>query len=203
MSQPPSWETVPAPNEAAALARASHEHLRDAAVEALVQEWADVVPGIDGEVRSIAARIARISDHLRSGAGRILEELGLNDNEFRLLAGLMRIGPPHYCPPGELAGRYVPVTSGGMTGIINRLESRRLIARLPHARDGRSFQLQLTPEGEACARSAMERLAAMEAVAMSRLDASARAAGNAFLGSLLRSIEATITFTEAQAPGSS
>lgn len=181
-----------APSSSASLRKAGHEHRRDSAVDALVAEWGGVVPTLAPDVRAIAARIARIHDRLHSATARVLRAASLNDNEFRLLAGLMRMGPPHQCAPWDLAGRYVPVTSGGLTGLVNRLEKRALVRRLPHPHDQRSFLLELTAEGQALALAVMTQFAGIEAALMGGLSPADLDRGNGFLSKLLHSIEAAI-----------
>jgi DNA-binding MarR family transcriptional regulator len=175
-----------------ALRKAGNEHRRESAVDALVSEWAGVVPGLDPGVRAVAARIARVHDRLRAATAHEWTRHGLTDNEFRLLAGLMRMGAPHRCAPWELAGRYVPVTSGGLTGLVNRLEKRALVARQPHPHDQRSFLLELTPAGRDLAQEIMEGFARVEARLMGGLSAADLDRGNAFLSKLLHSIEAAL-----------
>jgi len=173
----------------AALREASHAQRMDAAVDRMVEEWSRAVPSLDSDVRAIAARIARIDDRLRDRATEVLKGLGLSDNEFRLLAGLVRMGEPHRCAPTELAGRYVPVTSGGLTGVTRKLEQRGLIRRVSHPSDQRSVLVELTNEGKALGQAAMQGLAAVERSLMAGLSATDRARGNRFLHKLLQSIE--------------
>lgn len=167
-------------------------HLRDAAVDRLVEEWASVIPALDVDARAMAARIARIDDRLRAATARMLKQLDLSDNEFRLLAGVMRLGPPYRCAPTDLAGRYVPITSGGLTGLARRLEGRGLISRVSHEHDHRSLLIELTDSGRNLALEAMSRCAAMEQDLMAGLSRHERTVGNALLGKLLRSIEAAL-----------
>lgn len=175
-----------------ALIAASHEQRLDSAVDTLVNEWAAVIPDIDRDVRAIAARIARIDDRLRHRTATILKQARLSDNEFRLLAGLLRIGAPQGCAPTDLGGRYVPVTSGGLTGLVRRLEGRGLIRRVSHPSDHRSILIQLTDEGALLARSTMREFADMEQALMAMLDPADRDSGNQFLSKLLHSIEKSL-----------
>ena len=176
----------------AALKAASEEVRLDSAVVRLVEEWGNVLPQIDRDVRAISARVARIDDRLRTCTAAILKRSGLSDNEFRLLAGLMRSGPPYRHAPTELAGRYVPVTSGGLTGLANRLEKRGLIRRVSHPSDLRSTLIELTADGEALARQTMAEFSEAEEALMSRLSNADRVRANAFLQKLLHSIEAAL-----------
>jgi DNA-binding MarR family transcriptional regulator len=161
----------------------------DAAVERLVDEWASVIPALNRDAKAIAARVARVDDRLRTSTARVLKEAGLSDFEFRLLAGLLRSGPPYCRAPTDLAGRYVPVTSGGLTGLANRLERRGLIRRVTHPQDQRSLLVEITDEGLALARQTMAKFAQLEEALMSGLSQADRARGNAFLKKLLNSIE--------------
>lgn len=179
-------------SEVASLLAAGNEQRRDAAVQRLVEEWAAVVPGLDADVRAIAARIARINDRLREQTATVLKEAELSDNEFRLLAGLMRMGEPHCCAPTDLAGRYVPVTSGGLTGVAKKLEQRGLISRVAHPRDQRSSLVAITPAGKSLALRTMERFAEAEKALMGKVNAADRERGNRFLHKLLESIESSL-----------
>ncbi len=50
------------------------------------------------------------------------------------------------CTPGELA-RALDLTVSGTSGVLDRVESRRLVLRRPHPLDRRSAQLEVTPLG--------------------------------------------------------
>jgi DNA-binding MarR family transcriptional regulator len=176
----------------AALKAASHEQRLDSAVATLIEEWAGVIPSLDKDVRAIAARIARIDDRLRERTAAVLKQAGLSDNEFRLLAALKRLGPPYRAAPTDIAGRYVPVTSGGLTGLANRLEQRGLICRVSHPRDQRSVLIELTDAGRELARQTMSEFSKTEEMLMAGLSEVDRARGNAFLKKLLNSIEAAL-----------
>ncbi|MEO9130284.1 MAG: hypothetical protein ABI240_03645 [Sphingomonas sp.] len=171
---------------------ASHAQLLDAAVGTLVEEWVGVVPSLDRDVRAIAARIARIDDRLRARTAEVLKRAELSDNEFRLIAGLMRMNTPHRGTPTDIAGRYVPVTSGGLTGLANRLERRGLIRRVSHPSDQRSNLIELTDLGKEQALKTMSEFAVVEKELMADLSPSDRADGNAFLSKLLHSIESAL-----------
>jgi len=47
----------------------------------------------------------------------------------------------------ELAGK-MGVTTGTLTVVVDRLESKGLVERNPHERDRRSIRVSLTPEGQ-------------------------------------------------------
>ncbi|MCW2369080.1 MarR family winged helix-turn-helix transcriptional regulator [Sphingobium sp. B11D3D] len=185
-------DSTPSSQSLAHLRAESEAHRLDAAVDALIGEWQAVIPALDSDVRAIAARVARIDDRLRAETAAVLKASGLSDNEFRLLAGLMRIGAPYRAAPTDLAGRYVPVTSGGLTGLARRLEQRGLIRRVSHASDQRSLLIELTPDGIALAGQTMAAFTATEQLLMGSLTQADRQRCNAILRKLLHSIEAAL-----------
>ena len=166
------------------------EHFRDAAVDRILAEWSGVLPKLDLTARAIAARIARIDSRLRAATAAALDEHELSGTEFRMLAGIMRLGPPYLRSPSELIGRYVPVTSGGLTGIINRLERRDLARRMAHPTDQRGVLIALTKKGQALTLRAMADVAEAERRLVGGLSEEERAEGNRILRKLLRSMDA-------------
>lgn len=182
-------------NNAARTGRTSLEHAgvisevfnphRDAAVEVLVAEWSAVLPGHNLEAKEITARILRIETAIKAAISKALERFSLLDTEFRLLAGLRRSGPPFRRSPSEISPRYVPITSGGLTGVINRLQRRGLVSRVAHATDGRGTLIELTQEGRVLIEQAMAAVAEIETRLVSGLTAEERAVGASFLQKLL------------------
>jgi len=59
-----------------------------------------------------------------------------------------------------------------LVGMVNQLEKRELIERMPHPRDGRAMGLHLTTKGEKLMREAEKTAAELEADFASRLTAS-------------------------------
>ncbi len=169
--------------------RADDDPFLDAAVEMILIEWSGVLPDLDPSVKAIAARIARIDGRLKAATSAVLQRYELLENEFRLLAGLMRSGAPYRRSPSELMPRYVPVTSGGLTGVINRLERRGLVRRVAHDSDQRVVLVEATREGRALARKAMADFSEVERRLIGSLSREELERGNAFLRKLLQSIE--------------
>ncbi|HET8745045.1 MAG TPA: MarR family transcriptional regulator [Ramlibacter sp.] len=56
-----------------------------------------------------------------------------------------------------------------LVGMVNALEKRELLSRLPHPRDGRAMGLHLTPAGQKLVRDAEKTAAALEAEVGARL----------------------------------
>jgi len=162
------------------------EPFGEAVIDRIVAEWNAVVPGQDAVAREIAATNARIATLIQKDAQRVLAKFALRDTEFRLLGGLRRAGPPFCRSPSELSPRYVPVTSGGLTGVINRLVRRKLVRRLGHPRDGRGVLVELTAPGRGLIEAAMAAVAAREACIVVGLTAAQRRHAARLLRRLLR-----------------
>lgn len=75
---------------------------------------------------------------------RLLRRFGLSEPATNVLAVLEGAGEP--LEPRTIANRLL-VTSGSMTSLLNTLERRGLVRRLPHPHDGRRALVQLTIEG--------------------------------------------------------
>lgn len=71
---------------------------------------------------------------------------GLSSADFDVLATLRRSGEPFALSPGALGGTLM-LTSGGMTGRLDRLERAGLVTRSPDPGDRRSLLVTLTERG--------------------------------------------------------
>jgi MarR family transcriptional regulator, organic hydroperoxide resistance regulator len=112
-------------------------------------------------IAELQAATHRVVDRL---AGE-LRELGLTPAEVNALARL-RPGEPVAVADLVSATGQRPST---LTGVIDRLEQRGLLARAVNPRDRRSFVLELTPAGEAAARQVHAAFAALEARVRARV----------------------------------
>ena len=82
---------------------------------------------------------------LKHHATRSIEALDMCMSDFAILEALLHKGPQTV---REL-GRRIDLTSGSMTAAIDRLETRRLVARADHATDRRAWVIHLTSAGKA------------------------------------------------------
>lgn len=74
---------------------------------------------------------------------REIRESGLTPSEFGVLSAIGVWGP---LTPSELAARAgLPPTT--LSEYVNRFSKRRLVKRVRHPEDGRSYHLELTTEG--------------------------------------------------------
>ena len=73
-----------------------------------------------------------------------IKTMGLTMTQFDILATLGN-QPPMTCK--EL-GEKTLILKGTMTGVLERLETKKLIKKIPNECDGRSYKIGLTPAGE-------------------------------------------------------
>jgi MarR family transcriptional regulator, organic hydroperoxide resistance regulator len=106
-------------------------------------------------VAALEAAVHRVLDHL---AGE-LADLGLRQAEINVLA---QLAPRTPRPVGELvvATGQRPST---LTGVLDRLERKRLVRRRVNAADRRSFTIELTAAGERAAGRVRDAFAALDA----------------------------------------
>lgn len=160
-------------------------HYRSESVDELVEEWRAVMPDADVEAKAITSRIARLHHLIRLRVEAALATLSLSDSEYRLLAGIRRSGPPFRLSPSEITTRYLPMTSGGCTALIDRLEHRGLVARSANPNDRRGVHISLTDAGKALAEQAMRAVLAVDSEVVSALTPRTRQANIAALSALM------------------
>ena len=93
-----------------------------------------------GRLAEAAQQVAR--DHLNP----LFQAHGLAAGEFDVLATLRRAGPPYALSPTALYDATM-VTSGAMTGRIDRLEKAGWVVRAPDPEDRRGVLVSLTADG--------------------------------------------------------
>ena len=123
-------------------------------------------------------RITRVGLLVDAFQHRSLDPLGLLFIDYSVLRLLQLAGAPYRMSPTELS-EIVVRSSGGMTQILDRLETTGLVERSPDPSDRRKVVVGLTPGGLRTAqrananyRSARERLlGALSAEEVEQLDA--------------------------------
>ena len=129
-------------------------------VDAILDQWHRERPDLDVSPMGVFGRMARLSRAQRGASEARLARLGLNAAEFDVLATLRRSGAPYALTPGQLA-EAVMVTSGGMTGRVDRLAAAGHVVREQDPGDRRSVRVRLTDAGLAAIDQAVvEHLAA-------------------------------------------
>ena len=106
-------------------------------------------------VAALEAAVHRVLDHLAAE----LADLGLRQAEINVLA---QLSPGEPRPVGELVGATGQRPST-LTGVLDRLERKRLVRRRVNSADRRSFTIELTAAGERAAARVQDAFAALDA----------------------------------------
>src|SRR5262245_30355824 len=115
-------------------------------VDRIVDQWAVQRPDLQTEAMAVFGRIYRLARIVGDRQEEAYGRLGINRGDFDVLATLRRSGAPYELTPTELCATMM-LTSGGMTGRIDRLERRGLVRRAAHPSDRRALVVSLTPDG--------------------------------------------------------
>ncbi|WP_029062864.1 MarR family transcriptional regulator [Labrenzia sp. DG1229] len=115
--------------------------------EHAISQWATERPDLDHLPMAVLGRLAEASqlvsrDHLEP----LFARFGLQAGEFDVLATLRRSGAPFALSPTALY-QATMVTSGAMTGRLDRLEKLGFVARARNPNDRRGTLVELTKEG--------------------------------------------------------
>ena len=116
-------------------------------IDKLVSDWAKERPEIDAAPMLVVGRIIQLGKKLERRATLAIQDDGIQYTELDVLATLRRSGHP-YCLTPTALGQSVIITSGALTALLNRLERRELISRMPDETDGRVKLACLTALGK-------------------------------------------------------
>jgi DNA-binding MarR family transcriptional regulator len=115
-------------------------------VDAIVGQWAAVRPDLDTAAMEVFGRIHRLSRAMGDRMERAYARFGISRGEFDVLATLRRSGEPYTLSPRQLSATLM-LTTGGMTGRLDKLERAGLLRRSPDPHDRRGLQVTLTDRG--------------------------------------------------------
>ncbi|MEW1639237.1 MarR family transcriptional regulator [Streptomyces sp. NPDC093801] len=116
------------------------------AVDAITDQWYAVRPDLDTTPMAVFGRIYRISKAMGDAVERVYNRHGVSRGEFDVIATLRRSGSPFTLSPRELSATLM-LTTGGMTGRLDKLEKAGLLTRSPDPHDRRGLQVTLTERG--------------------------------------------------------
>ncbi|MEW2508999.1 MarR family transcriptional regulator [Streptomyces sp. NPDC046870] len=156
-------------------------------VDAIIEQWARVRPDLDTRAMEVFGRIFRLSRVMGDRLERAFKPYGLSRGEFDVLATLRRSGEPYTLSPSELSATLM-LTTGGMTGRLDKLERAGLLRRSPDPHDRRGLRVSLTEEGLRLIDEAVDDGLAQESTALSALDA---AEADQLAGLLRKLLDAT------------
>ncbi|KIF04113.1 MarR family transcriptional regulator [Streptomyces sp. RSD-27] len=116
------------------------------AVDAITDQWYAVRPDLDTTPMAVFGRIYRIAKAMGDAVERVYNRYGMSRGEFDVIATLRRSGSPFTLSPRELSATLM-LTTGGMTGRLDKLEKAGLLTRSPDPHDRRGLQVTLTERG--------------------------------------------------------
>ncbi|MFG2458058.1 MarR family winged helix-turn-helix transcriptional regulator [Streptomyces sp. NPDC048523] len=119
---------------------------RKDAVDAIIEQWAAVRPDLDTRAMEVFGRIYRLSRAMGDRVEKAYAPYGISRGEFDVLATLRRAGEPYTLSPRRLSSTLM-LTTGGMTGRLDKLERADLLRRSPDPHDRRGLQVTLTEKG--------------------------------------------------------
>lgn len=116
------------------------------AVDRIAEQWHRERPDLDTEPMVVFGRIYRLSRAMGDRIEQVYARFGIGRGEFDVLATLRRAGEPFSLSPTVLAESLM-LTTGGMTGRLDKLQKAGLIARCPDPTDRRALKACLTDRG--------------------------------------------------------
>ncbi|MEU6775640.1 MarR family transcriptional regulator [Streptomyces sp. NPDC046759] len=115
-------------------------------VDAIIDQWAAVRPDLDSRAMEVFGRIYRLARTMGDRTEKAYRPYGVSRGEFDVLATLRRAGEPYTLSPRQLSATLM-LTTGGMTGRLDKLERAGLLRRSPDPHDRRGLQVTLTEKG--------------------------------------------------------
>jgi DNA-binding MarR family transcriptional regulator len=116
-------------------------------LDGTIANWERERPDLDFDWMRIVLRIRRLEKILRDEQARIVPETGGGHGELEVVGQLRAAGPPYMLRPTDLF-LALSLTSGTMTGRINRLVALNWVSREASPSDGRAWQIKLTEQGK-------------------------------------------------------
>lgn len=135
---------------------------------------------------AVLRELARCYQAFESYSAAHIRTLGLTPPQFDIVATLGNTPGMSFKELGE----KTLITKGTLTGIVDRLETRRLVKRSASPDDGRSMIVRLTPSGERLFQSAFAAHLDHMRLALGGLDASRLRQIEATLGELRETFDA-------------
>ncbi len=138
-------------------------------VDAIIEQWARVRPDLDTAGMEVFGRVFRLARAMGDRMEKEYAKYGISRGEFDVLATLRRSGEPYTLSPRQLSATLM-LTTGGMTGRLDKLERAGLLRRSPDPHDRRGLQVTLTEAGLRLIDAAVGAGLAVQTEALSTLD---------------------------------
>ncbi|MGW6690083.1 MarR family winged helix-turn-helix transcriptional regulator [Streptomyces sp. NPDC054961] len=139
------------------------------AVDAITAQWYAVRPDLHTEPMAVFGRIYRIAKTMGDEMERTYNRYGISRGEFDVIATLRRSGTPYTLSPRELSATLM-LTTGGMTGRLDKLEKAGLLLRAPDPHDRRGLKVTVTERGLALIDEAVAAGLEVQRAALTGLD---------------------------------
>ncbi|GAA1354597.1 MarR family winged helix-turn-helix transcriptional regulator [Streptomyces beijiangensis] len=115
-------------------------------VDAITAQWAAVRPDLQTVPMAVYGRIYRIARTMGDRMEKEYGRFGISRGEFDVLSTLRRSGEPYTLSPRQLSATLM-LTTGGMTGRLDKLEKAGLLRREPDPHDRRGLRVVLSDKG--------------------------------------------------------
>jgi DNA-binding MarR family transcriptional regulator len=115
----------------------------------LPADFDDRYPGASASATEAAMNLARAGDLLVRRIAELVQPFGLNPSSALVLAILADSKSP--LSPNEIADRLI-LTRASVTSLLDSLEGRGYVRRMPHPTDRRMLLIELTQVGRLTAR---------------------------------------------------
>ena len=159
-------------------------------VDRIVAQWAQERPELQTEAMAVFGRVYRIARLVGDRQEAVYGTFGITRGDFDVLATLRRSGEPFRLAPKDLTTSLM-LTSGGMTGRLDRLERRGLVTRAPDPSDRRGLTITLTAQGRALVDEAVTAGLDAQREVLEQLPAQSRHQLSALLRELLAAAHAS------------
>lgn len=157
-------------------------------LDRITAQWNEVRPDLDTVPMAIFGRIYRIAKAVGDRMEKEYGRFGISRGEFDVLATLRRAGEPYVLSPRELSSALL-LTTGGMTGRLDKLERAGLVERSPDPHDRRGLRVTLTEQGLRLLHEAVGAGLAVQKAALGAMDDEQAARLSDLLRQLLGSAE--------------
>jgi DNA-binding MarR family transcriptional regulator len=158
------------------------------AVDRITEQWHRERPDLDTEPMAVFGRIYRLARAMGDRIEQVYARFGIGRGEFDVLATLRRSGEPFSLSPTSLAESLM-LTTGGMTGRLDKLQKAGLVERCPDPADRRALKACLTDQGRAVVDEALAAGLVVQSEALGHLPARDRSVLADHLRALLSSLE--------------
>ncbi|MCX4433892.1 MULTISPECIES: MarR family winged helix-turn-helix transcriptional regulator [Streptomyces] len=138
-------------------------------VDAIIEQWATVRPDLDTAAMEVFGRVFRLARTMGDRMEKAYAPYGISRGEFDVLATLRRSDDPYTLSPRQLSATLM-LTTGGMTGRLDKLERAGLLRRSPDPHDRRGLQVTLTDKGLRLIDEAVGAGLAVQTEALAHLD---------------------------------